>query len=221
MPNILMLGYTTEGTTDKRFFDSIIERTFQNLLYQSPTEIEIFKPVYLTPPRNTGFIEKVIHAAREATEIGAMILCVHTDADADNDKSAFEEKIHPAFERVFNLEDELLCKNLCAVVPVYMTEAWMLADKELFKQEIYTEKTDQDLGIDHYPETYNNPKKVIMDAIRIAQQDMPKKSAGFDISDLYQPLGQQIPLLKLGYLESYKKFVEAARNALIQMNYLH
>lgn len=221
MPNILLIGFTTEGPSDKRFFESIIERTFNNLLNESPSEIDIFSPIYLIPQKKVGFTEKIMASAREAAENGVMVLCVHTDADAESDETVFKNKMDPAFLEVLAEVEGAFCKNLCAIVPVFMTEAWLLADKKLFKEEILSEKSDQELGIQHHPESYNDPKRVINEAIRVAQEDIPKKSRGFDISDIYQPLGQQIPLEKLAYLDSYKKFAASAKNALIKLNYLH
>ena len=48
MSNILQIAFTTEGNTDKRFLGNIIEKTFESLLYESDTEIEIHSPVHVT-----------------------------------------------------------------------------------------------------------------------------------------------------------------------------
>jgi hypothetical protein len=111
MPNILLIGYTAEGPTDKRFFEPIIERTFNKLLNESPADIDIFRPIYLTPIKKAGFTEKIIASAKEAAENGVMVLCVHTDADAKSDEAAFQNKIEPAFSGV-HLEEGACCKIL-------------------------------------------------------------------------------------------------------------
>jgi hypothetical protein len=220
MANILLLGFTGEGSTDDRFFEPIIERTFQQLVLESPSQIEVFKPSYIRSDNGKGYVEKISHASKAAFSQGAMIFCVHTDADANTDTIAFDYKINPAFDYVKNSADET-CKNLCAIVPVYMTEAWLLADKELLKEELFTDKTNDVLGIEHHPEQYNDPKRIIQEAINVIHQDLPRKRRSLTISDLYQPLGQKIPLEKLHYLLSYRKFWEAAKSALIQINYLN
>lgn len=220
MANILLVGYTGEGTTDERFFEPIIERTFQQLVFESPSQIDVFKPSFIKADKGKGYVEKISFASQNAFTQGAMIFCVHTDADANTDAIAFNSKINPAFEYVKNSTEET-CKNLCAIVPVYMTEAWLLADKELLKEELFTDKANDVLGIEHHPEQYNDPKRVIQEAIDVIHQDLPRKRRSLKISDLYQPLGQKIPLEKLYHLPSYRKFWEAAKSALIQINYLN
>ncbi len=150
-----------------------------------------------------------------------MVLCVHVDADADADTIAYQTRIGPAFDAVAK-QEETLCKNLVAIVPVHMTEAWMLADKELLKQEIRTTKSDQELGLARRPETIADPKETIKTAIRIAFEDAPRRKRNrITISDLYQPIGQQVSLEKLASLPSYVKFRDAVREVFVKLNYLH
>ena len=223
MPNILLLGYTAEGSTDKRFFEPIIERTFNHILIDSNIEIDVYRPMFLSKKSTGGFNESLTTTAIEAADNGIMILCVHCDADAAADKETFINKINPAFSTIKNYSNPStsICKNLCAIVPVYMTESWMLADKELFKDAILSDKSNEELGIQHAPENYNDPKNVINEAIRISQEALPKKSRNFAIADLYQPLGQQISIDKLMHLSSFRKFANAARSALMELHYLH
>ena len=44
-------------------------------------------------------------------------------------------------------------KTSVIIVPIQMTESWMLAEKELLKKEIGTDKTDIELGIHRDPES--------------------------------------------------------------------
>ena len=97
---------------------------------------------------------------------------------------------------------------MIAIIPVYMTEAWMLADKELFKKELGTDKSDRALGIDKKPETIRDPKDTIKQAIRIAFDHLPKRRNRPKIEELYQPIGAKIRLQKLATLPSFQRFKE-------------
>ena len=96
--------------------------------------------------------------------MGMDILCVHTDADSKDTKRAYAEKINPAKEFLSDKKGEI-CKSLIPIVPVRMVEAWMLADKELLKEEMGTRMSDEELGINRMPELYLDPKATIIQAI--------------------------------------------------------
>ncbi|MDM8522188.1 DUF4276 family protein [Desulfococcaceae bacterium HSG8] len=216
----LIVGFAAEGPTDNRFLESIIQRSFEEAAFDCTGQVEIL-PVQCLKKRQGDFAEVVKAYARDADKRGIMVLCVHVDADDATDITAFEHKINPAFSAVKKLQDDGLCKNLVAIVPIQMTEAWMLSDKELLKSEIGTNKNDEELGIDKSPESYNDPKQVIIAAIAICRQDMPKRRRkGLKIGELYSPVGQKTALNALEKLESYQKFKKAIRSALRKLNYL-
>ncbi len=133
-----------------------------------------------------------------------------------------ENKIKPAFELVENTKNT--CKNLVAIIPIQMTEAWMLADIELFLNEINTDKSCSELNLPckvNLIEKIADPKKRIEDALVIAQSNKSKRRRHkFKISDLYTPLSQKIYQEKLEMLPSFKLFKEEARKSLINLNYL-
>jgi hypothetical protein len=216
----VIIGFTTEGATDVRFLESIIQRCFEAVAFECDGQIEVL-PVQYIEKEKGEFVEVVKRYAQQAEEHGIMVLCVHCDADDTTDTKTFEYKINPAFSAVFTTEGSHLCKNLVAIVPVAMTEAWMLIDTALLKAEIGTDKNDAELGADRFPETYANPKERIESAIRIARQDLTKRRRrDLAISELYSPIGQKISLSKLENLPSYLKFKEAVRNAFKKLNYL-
>jgi hypothetical protein len=188
--------------------------------FECEGQIEIL-PVQYIDKKSGPFVEAVKCIAEEAYEKGVMILCVHVDADAKTDINAFERKIDPAFTAVNRMNGNHLCKNLVAIVPVQMVEAWMMSDKALLKSEIGTAKSDYDLGIEKVPEAYADPKSVIENAIRTARQDVTKRRRRkLTISDLYSAIGQKLSLDLLGKLNSYQKFKNAVRNAFIKLSYL-
>ena len=220
MSNIITIGFITEGTTDIRFLGQIIRRTFENVAFDCQGEIEVYEPEHI---KSSGeFIEEVFRASQDAYKIGMKVLCIHTDADAIDDKNVIKHKINPAFEHIANSENFNLCKNLVAVIPIQMTEAWMLADKDVLKNQIDTDLTDRDLGIHRQPERYAKPKEAIENAIRIARRPLPRRRRyEFGISELYQIIGQTADLTKLERLNSYRKFKNEVVEAFRHLGYLH
>lgn len=211
----VFIGYTTEGSTDVRFLGKIIERTFEEIAYESIGDVE---PVIwpLKVDRNElPFKEYALKAAQQGVEeIGMMILCIHSDADDITNQTALENKIAPALELINAQNDNSTCKILVPVIPIQMTESWMLADKDLLKKEIGTTKTDDELKINRLPETIADPKAVIEEAIRIAQKEKTKrKRRELKIGEIYLPVGQKISFDKLEQLSSYRQFQDDIRQA--------
>ncbi len=220
MSNFITIGYITEGTTDVRFLGQIIRRTFEDVAFDCQGEIEVYEPQHIES--RGEFVPEVFEASKYAHEIGMKVLCVHTDADARNDNHVIQYKINPAFENIENSGENNLCKNLVAVIPIRMTEAWMLADKEVLKNEIDTELLDTDLDIHRNPESYADPKEAIENAIRIARSNLPqRKRYEFGIGELYQIVGQKTDLAILSRLSSYQKFRENVVKSFKILGYLH
>jgi len=217
----ILIGLYTEGTTDVRFLTSIIKRTFEEISYECKGEIEILD-IQNFKIAKTTFAEDVVEAIKAGTKnYGITILCIHADADDSTETNCFQNRINPAMAEVENLKENDICKIIVPLIPVQMTESWMLADKELLKREIGTSKTNQELDIYKHPEQYANPKETIENAIRIARQEKTKRHRReLKIADLYLPIGQSVDLNKLKQLTSYIKFQENVRNALVKLNYL-
>lgn len=214
MTKQIIIGFTTEGTTDVRFLESIIQRTFEAEAFNCAGQIEIL-PVQYIDKKGGDFIDVVKNYAQQARERGIMILCIHCDADDKTDTSTFNYKINPSFDAVRCIQGDNICKILVAIVPVRMTEAWMLSDTELLRDEIGTNKNDKDIGIDKLPEIYSDPKETIENAIRVARKELTKRRRrDLTIGELYSPIGQKISLNNLGKLPSYEKFRNAVKDAL-------
>jgi len=226
MARQILIGFVTEGPTDVRFLESIIQITFDEVALECKSQVDILSIQYISKDEieigSGNFVETTVAYARKADEKGMMILCVHVDADDATDEAVFKHKIDPAFAAVADAPaEESLCRNLVAIVPVQMTEAWMLADTELLRKTLMTTKSDIQLGIKHSPEKYADPKQTIKDAITIARQKVTKRRRGdLTIAELYLPVGQEIELAKLEKLPSYQKFKEAVREVFKKLNYL-
>jgi hypothetical protein len=217
----LFIGIYTEGTTDDRFIESIIHRSFIELAVEEcKPDLDIEVMTVKINRVGRSLTEQILEASRSGIQnYGISVLCVHKDADYKNDQRAVES-INTALKEL-EKQDENYCKIITPVVPVQMIEAWMLSDKLLLKQEIGTTKTDNELGIYRDPETISDPKQAISEAIRVARAELTKrKRKNLEISDLYQPIGQKIELKKLKRLPSYNKFYDSIREAYKTLNFI-
>jgi len=218
--NTLVIGLYTEGETDERFLLNLIPRTLEKIIKERDGLLDIF-PLFPIKVPKIGDRAKEIKMAAQSAE-GYAILIVHSDADTETDEQAFNERIKPGFDLVKNA-DEPLCKDLIAIIPVQMTEAWMLADIESLKKQLGNTKTKPELDV-RFPlkslEKMANPKSKIHEIIKITFKSLPARKRRVNIGSLYSPLGQQVNLEFLEQLPSYLKFKKILTEALIRLNYL-
>ncbi|MDD1444205.1 hypothetical protein MEO93_28475, partial [Dolichospermum sp. ST_sed3] len=71
--NILTIGFTTEGKTDKRFLSNIIRKTFEDLAYNCHGQIEVYEPQHLLIREET-FVANVVEASKKVP--WANVLCI-------------------------------------------------------------------------------------------------------------------------------------------------
>jgi hypothetical protein len=216
------VGLLLEGTTDERFLPAVVERTIVELLLREGRgDYEVFCEVMGNDPGLT-FVESVVQAAKKGVnEFGIEVLCVHADSDAPTSERAYGAKIGPARSQLVQLDARTHCQNLVALVPVQETESWMLADLDLLKREIGTDKTNAELNLARPPEKIARPKEAIAEAIRIARSEIGKRRRrDLSIADLYLRLGQQVQIEQLGQLKSFEDFVKNLREVLQQLNYI-
>ena len=223
MSNFILAGLFTEGTTDVRFLSSVVERTLEDIAFDCTCDIETKLEIINISKAGLSFNEQVLEASRVALDkFGVLILFVHTDSDSVSDDLIFQSKIFPS-QKILSEQDNNYCKNMVAIVPVQMTESWMIADKKILKEEIGVEKTDTELGIHLNPESITNPKELIEEIIRISKEDLSKRrrNKGLVISDLYQIIGQKLELSELEKLSSYLKFKNSLKDKLRELNFYH
>lgn len=224
MSNFLLTGLFTEGTTDIRFLESVVKTTLENIAIECSGYIETELEIIKIEKSGLSFNQQVLKASEKAkNDFEILILFIHTDSDNRDDSNVFNNKIIPAQELVQQQEDEAVCKKIVAIVPIQMTESWMLADKELLKNEIGIEGSDLELGIHKNPEEIVNPKAVIENIIRISKENQVKRkrNKGLTISDLYQIIGQKTDVSKLEKLTSYMKFKNSLIEKLRELNFYH
>lgn len=219
----VFIGFTTEGTTDARFLHKIVERTFEEIAFECNNDVEPVIQFLDVTKTGLSFAEYTVKASKQGVEeLGITILCIHSDADNTTIESVIQNKITPAQQALDAESDENVCKVIVPAIPIQMMESWMLADKNLLKEEIGTTMTDQELGIDRFPESIANPKFTIEEAIRLSRQGMVKrKRKDLKIGDIYYSIGQKVSIEKLLILPSYRHFQEEVRNAYRKLHLLN
>jgi hypothetical protein len=176
MSNFILAGLYTEGNTDVRFLSSVVERTLFEIAYYCTGDIETKLEILEISKTGLSFNDQVLEASKLGHEkYGILLLFIHTDSDDENDIQVFQSKISPALDLLSQQNKDKYCKNLVAIVPIQMTESWMIADRQLLKDEIGINKTDAELGIHLNPESIKNPKFLIEDIIRLSKEDLTKR----------------------------------------------
>lgn len=219
MSNILQIGFITEGSTDKRFLSNIIRKTFEHVVFDCNFDVEVYEPEYL-PKLSGSFIE---HIESQVTKHSYFhVICIHCDADSPTIDHVMQYKIKPARKKIETLDKA--CKNLVAIIPVQMTEAWLMADFDLLKDKINSNKSNSELGL---PSRFNqiekiaNPKEAIIQAIRLSQENLSRRRKRITIADLYSPISQELSIDSLNKLPSYESFAREVKIALSRLNYLN
>ena len=223
MSNFILAGLFTEGSTDVRFLSSVVERVLEEVAFDCTGDIETKVEIININKSGKDFNQQVLEASKVASDkFGILLLFVHTDSDSVNDDLIFQSKIIPA-QTLLRDQDDSYCKDIIAIVPIQMTESWMIADKKLLKEEIGIEKSDTELNIHLNPELISNPKYVIESIIRLSKEDETKRkrNKGLNIADLYQIIGQKIELTELEKLSSYLKFRNSLIEKLRELNFYH
>lgn len=214
MAHQIFVALTTEGTTDVRFLENIVQQAFEYVASECNRDIDIISyTLETTKVGKDSFADYVVAAAKEGLTAGATTIAVHSDSDRNTYDERKAYNFVPAKEAVCALSNDEACKLITPIIPVRMIEAWMLADKPLLKIEIGTTLSDHDLGIDGNPEQMADPKERITVAIRTANDRAKHKCPvrNVDISDLYETLGQSLDPEKLMRLESYQRFLDEIR----------
>ena len=84
MARQLFIGLITEGPTDVRFLQSVVERTFIDVAFECENDLEPYVKCLTVEKVRLSFNEYVEKASRRGMEeMGMDILCVHTDARSE------------------------------------------------------------------------------------------------------------------------------------------
>ena len=102
----IIVGLITEGSTDVRFLESIVRRTFEDIAFECTQDIDIFVHILKTPKIGT-FVDYTKNASNDGvTSYGIMTLAVHTDADRDTYQERMNNKIDPAKNALNKLNED-------------------------------------------------------------------------------------------------------------------
>ena len=216
MPNILLSAYAGEGETDGRFFGPLIERTVADILQNdSDQQIDVYEPEWLGTAKGA---DQMVAVYQTAHQHGAYLLILHADTDGRDSAQAKDEKVKPALDRIADLKLDSP-PVVVPLLPVQETEAWMLADRDVLREVLGTQLSDQELNLYGDPERYADPKGKLNEALRVVKEGKGPHLR-VDISSLYNRLGQVIPLESLNRLPSYQRFRADLVEALQQIGYL-
>jgi len=217
----LALALYAEGDTDDRFLPLIIQRTSRKILAeheQSKVDVASIEPIKLSEKKRSRD-QNILQAARQAVRYQALI--IHSDADHPTPEKALNERFRPGYELV-QQTNEHLCKSLVPIIPVRMTEAWMLAaDHDLLRKVIGTSIRAQDLGLINrvrQVESDPDPKQTLKQIMHRAYTERSRRHREVDLSPLYAPLGRRISLDRLNDVPSYQQFVDDLTATLRTLN---
>lgn len=223
MPTLVTALYA-EGRSDERFLPIIIQRTAVRLLCEHAHQpVDVLEPQLLySVDAGARREERILDIARQAH--GHHLLFVHADADDATPARARQERIRPGFEAVARSRQAgaAVCAVLLPVVPVQMTEAWMLADGATLRDLIGAGTCVLDLParpalVEHIAD----PKARLRQALAAVAAARPRRRRReHQLADLYEPLARQIDLARLRLTPSFAQFWDDLHTALRQTGYI-
>ncbi|MCC5935557.1 MAG: DUF4276 family protein [Balneolales bacterium] len=218
----LFISLVTEGPTDDRFLKPVIQNLFHELAYECRKEIQVEEIRLLkTLPKRLGFVAQMFAASNEAAGNGTGILCIHADADSPDSSIVFDTKFRPLFEHLDAESIADAAPQIVPVIPVRMTEAWMLADPEAWERITDIPACNFSSGsLSGSPEQISDPKHELKQTLEALQKGKGRRRKSLELDRLYQLIGQLTRLSCLRMLPSFQSFEESAREALKRTGYL-
>jgi hypothetical protein len=223
----LRLGFYGEGNTDDRFLPSIVERTVRNILgVRGRYEVDVSEP-FIVPRKpvdnRSAGDERILQAARDT--IGYDALIIHLDADAPDAKRTRTHRFEPAVRRVTETQENV-CRRLVPIIPVRMSEAWMIADWEtlvdLLNPTLKLEelRMTKDIALPRKPhesESNVDPKETLTQIIAFSQSHRRRASREVNMQNIQTQLGRSVRLDVLEKVPAYRQFAYDMTQALISI----
>ena len=218
----LALALYAEGDTDHQFLPTIIQRTSRRICERHGLRNVDVLSIASIMVRKAGLKqhERILLAARAADKSHALI--IHADADDHTPEKALRERFQPGYERVQQLNANV-CKNLLPIVPVRMTEAWMLADPDALQEVIKIDIKPYELGLPKKAkqvESYADPKQTLRQVVQKAYSHKTRRQRHISIEYLYEALAREISLDRLADVPAYQRFVGELTAALRTLNFI-
>lgn len=207
---MLVFGFCGEGIADYKFTLEVVRRTVQDLLPTEDVQAESIEHIGGTQE------ERIIYFAERTN--GYHMAFVHLDADGRTRDRAYAERFYPGYQQVQERQDGVN-KMLVPIIPIRMTEAWMLADFEAFKDITGTRKTAADLNFPSSPHQVEtlDAKEVFESAVRNAR---PGRRRHLTPKDIYLPLAEVVRLALLRRVPAFEAFESDLKKTLAQLNYV-
>lgn len=186
----LQYAFYSEGTTDNRLLPAIINRSIvQMLSCYANQPVEVLEP-YIIDPLPTSQEDPMIQAAKLA--FGYDFLIVHYDANHEMQHRVRIHQFDPTIEKIAQMQAGH-CDKIIPIIPVYSSEAWMLADHRRLIENLGTKLSAEELNLPSFYqiEEINNPRQLLITILDKVNQNHRNK---IELSELYLPLGNQINL---------------------------
>jgi hypothetical protein len=220
----LVLALYAEGHADEGFLPVIIQRTAEQVLARrGRTVVDVLEPISLNHTIDRQFptrVERMLEAARRASGYHALI--VHADADYPTPDRALLERFSPGQTKVRQARQvqESVCEHLVPIIPVQMTEAWMLADPDALREVIGVNLTTDAIGAPMHPhqvESDPDPKQTLNAVIEKALTQRARRRRRIALRSIYEPLARQISLARLIGVPAYQQFVADLTQTLVAL----
>lgn len=192
----IVFGVYSEGRTDDRFLPVLLQRVLTRIASaESVRPLDILAPLVL-PRRSGDFIDQMRMVEQE--NIGLPLIFVHRDADHRSTNRVLTRFWLPWLETCSNPDQWI------PVIPVRMTESWMLADLAALQRTfLVSGETLRAMEGVRASESLPDPKDVLRQIVRAGST---RRSGGFE-----ELLAQRINLAELDRLGSFRELVSAVR----------
>lgn len=211
--SVLIFGFYGEGGADYAFIRRIVERTIIGMI----PHVDVFSMAIEGVNAGTQ-PERILEIGERAS--GYNFVVFHLDADAPTTQLAYEQRFMPGYEQLQHVQEDTVNRHVVPVIPVRMSEAWMLVDFEAFQHVVGTKKSGSDLGFpprSHQVEAIGNPKGVFEEALRNAR---PGRRRTIAPDEIYTPLADQLRLERLRSVPAYQEFQSNLEEILIDLHFI-
>lgn len=205
--NYIVLALTAEGPTDYRFLCGVIWRTIAELAIELNVSIDVQEHIVSISDKNND--ERILAFCRERDNVD--LFFIHFDS-SNNSHEDRRDAIVGAVQNGAELQCKLRKERVVSIWTCREMEAWVLADPDAIARS---------LGFEGWPdrkeiiwnmnsiEQISDPKRALSDAVSHLTSD--KISA---YSTYFEIAGQEISLLRLARVPSYRAFREETKRAL-------
>ena len=210
-PDTLVFEFYGEGLRDYGFLMPLVNRSIEWLTTDLDVRSIALKDV---PVSGLSQIDKMRRVA-EAGYKSCRFIVFHLDADAPSTKRAYTQRFQPGHTAILTAPDSArLNRQLVPVIPVRMTEAWMLTDLAAFQKATATRLSAKELNFPtkpHQVESIRDPKAVFEAAVGMVNR---KKRSNVSFNALYERLADIIDLDTLNHVPAYREFTDRLRTIL-------